>query len=78
MAFEKKCAQCKSNFPRLGGSGGLLGILFCTLAFGGTSKYCPSCRAALKEQGGKADKGFLFRLIWLIVVIGILCVIANA
>ena len=78
MAFEKKCAQCKSKFPRLGGSAGLLGILFCFLLFGGTSKYCQDCRKALKEQGGKVDKGFLFRLIWFVVVVGILLVIANA
>ena len=78
MAFEKRCAQCKSKFPRLGIKYGLLGVLFCFLAFGGTSKYCPSCREALKAQGEKVDKGFLFRLIWLGVVIGILYVIANA
>ena len=83
----KKCARCKSRFPRIGASCGLIGELFCFLLFGGTSKYCPSCREALKEQNRetedgaqkvKLDKGPLFRLIWLIVVIGILIVIANA
>ncbi len=83
----KKCARCKSRFPRLGASCGLIGELLCFLLFGGTSKYCPSCREALKEQNREAeddasrvklDKGPLFRLIWLIVVIGILFLIANA
>ena len=74
----KKCAQCKSRFPRMGASGGLIGEFFCFLVFGGTSKYCPSCREAMKSNGGKVDKGFLFRLIWLIVVIGIIFVIASA
>ena len=74
----KKCAQCKSRFPRMGASCGLIGELFCFLVFGGTSKYCPSCREAMKGQGQKIDKGPLFRLIWLIVVVVILFVIAKA
>ena len=74
----KKCAQCGSRFPRIGAGCGIIGEIFCFLLFGGTSKYCPNCRAALKEQGQKVDKGPLFRLIWLIVVVGILFLIASA
>ena len=74
----KKCAQCKSRFPRIGASCGLIGELFCFLLFGGTSKYCPRCREALKDAGQKVDKGFLFRLIWLGVVVGIVYLIASA
>ena len=74
----KKCAKCKSRFPRIGASCGLIGELFCFLLFGGTSKYCPSCREAMKEAGEKVDKGPLSRLIWLIVVVGILFLLANA
>ena len=74
----KKCEQCKSRFPRVGASFGFIGEFICFLLFGGTSKYCPSCRASMKENGQKVDKGFLFRLIWLGVVVGILYVIVNA
>lgn len=69
---SKKCEKCGSKFTRMGSSCGLLGNLICFILFGGTSKYCPSCRASLKEQGEKVDKGPLFRLIWLIVVVGII------
>ena len=75
----KKCAKCKSRFSRIGASCGLIGELFCFLLFGGTSKYCPSCREAMKEAGEKVDKGPLFRLIWFLVVVGIiLCLLSFA
>lgn len=77
--FGKKCANCGTKFARLGGSAGLLGILVCFLLFGGTSKYCSSCREALKAKGEKVDKSPLFRLIWLAVAILILyAILTNA
>ena len=78
IILGKKCAECKSRFPRIGASSGFIGEFICFLLFGGTSKYCPSCRAALKENGQKVDKGCLFRLIWVGVVVGILYLIAKA
>ena len=83
MFFTKNCANCGSEFTRVGCAHGecgerMLGGLICFLLFGGTSKYCPSCRETLKAQGEKVDKGPLFRLIWLIVVVGILFLLANA
>ena len=83
--FNKRCARCGSSFTRLGcapGQGGwigrILGGLICFLLFGGTSKYCPSCREAMKEEGEEVDKGLLFRLIWLIVALGIIYLIVKA
>ena len=75
--FGKNCASCGTKFARLGGLGGLLGILLCFLLFGGTSKYCPSCRKNLKKAGQKVDKGPLFRLIWFAVAI-LICYIVSA
>ena len=82
--FNKKCAQCGSKFTRLGCAPGgcgwigqILGGLFCFILFGGTSKYCPSCRGSIKESGGKVDKGFLFRVIWFVAAIAILVIIAK-
>ena len=83
--FTKKCAKCGSTFTRLGCAPGqcgwlgrILGGLTCFLLFGGTSKYCPSCREAMKDAGEKVDKGPLFRLIWFIVAVGIVYLIASA
>jgi len=85
--FQKRCARCHQKFMRLGcapGQAGYLGRILGGLAmflfFGGTSKYCPSCREALiqeKENGQqsdprhKLDKTFLFRLVWFLVAAGI-------
>ena len=83
--FSKRCAQCRGSFPRLGSKKGgcgllgrVLGMLTVFLLFGGTSKYCPECRKSIKEEGGKLDKGFLFRVIWFLLAALILFAIAMA
>ena len=85
MFFTKNCANCGKEFTKMGCAPGqcgligrMLGGLTCFLLFGGTSKYCPSCRETLKEQGEKVDKSFQFRLIWFLVVVGILCLLSFA
>lgn len=70
--FGKKCAKCGSRFSRLGVAGNWVGVLFCLIFFGGTSKYCSSCRSQMAAKGEKTDKGFLFRLIWFCVVCAII------
>ena len=91
--FNKRCAKCGQKFTRLGCGKGMfgwigqiLGGLFCFILFGGTSKYCPSCRERIKAANAseeneckeKLDKGFLFRLIWFVVVIAVIAIIGSA
>ena len=78
--IHKKCQLCQNEFNRFGSRGkvfGWPGALIGFLLFGGSSKYCSGCRAALKAEGKKVDKGPLFRLIWFIVAIIILCSLAG-
>ena len=97
MIFTKKCAKCGSKFNRIGCAPGnfgylgrIIGGLTFFILFGGTSKYCPSCREALKQQNEMAedksqkvplDKDFSFRLAWLgsiaIIVIIVLVIIET-
>ena len=73
------------RFPKMGASFGLLGVLFCFLLFGGTSKYCSTCRAIIKQHEDmgddyphQLDKRPRFRLIWVLVAVGILGLLAVA
>ena len=94
MIFTKRCAQCGAQFTRLGCARGqfefigrVLGGLTCFILFGGTSKYCPNCREAMKAQKYQAedgapqiklDKGPLFRVVWFVVAIGIIYLLLSA
>ena len=82
--FQKKCKKCGTQFMRLGGAPGncgllgrLLGMLVMFFFFGGTSKYCQTCRAAVKQETGKEDKDLRFRAIWFVVAVIVLFIIIK-